>query len=323
MGSVVSIIIPTYNRARLLTMTLESVKQQSFVNWECIIVDDYSTDNTKEVVDSFILSDNRFSYYKRPKLNPKGANACRNYGFTIAKGDFIKFLDSDDLLLRDSVNGQCDDLIKNKELDMTCGYVRFFKIDIKNSWEMKPEIMNSNDPLLDFVTSKLVFHTTGPLWRVNFLKKQDVLFDEEMHKLQDTEFHYRMLLAGLNFEFRDNAIAYYRRDSSHSITKDNGLRNLISVFRYKELVFNTFNHSNLIILNNTRRLIANNVSILSHKIISSNSNIIERWNAMQLIHTRLFRILNHIKIPISLRIRINLGIGLTILTGRGLKYFRV
>lgn len=67
MKPLVSIIIPTYNRAHLIGETLDSVLAQTYINWECIIVDDRSTDDTKEVIDSYLYGDVRFSYFKRPE----------------------------------------------------------------------------------------------------------------------------------------------------------------------------------------------------------------------------------------------------------------
>lgn len=92
----VSIIIPTYNRAGTIVKSLESVRNQSIRSWECIVVDDGSTDNTKEIVQRFIDTDSRFLYLVRGSDRKKGANACRNIGIENAVGKYITFLDSDD-----------------------------------------------------------------------------------------------------------------------------------------------------------------------------------------------------------------------------------
>ena len=73
----VSIIIPTYNRAHLISETLRSIKLQTYQNWECIIIDDGSTDNSAEVIAEFCAQDNRSQFFKRPQNQPKGANTCR------------------------------------------------------------------------------------------------------------------------------------------------------------------------------------------------------------------------------------------------------
>ncbi|MDC0637800.1 glycosyltransferase, partial [Flavobacteriaceae bacterium] len=104
MNPLVSIIIANYNRAHLIEETLDSIKNQSYTFFECIIVDDGSTDNSVNVVQNWIQGDERFQFFKRPKSIRKGANACRNWGFKEkSKGDLIKFFDSDDIMLKDHI----------------------------------------------------------------------------------------------------------------------------------------------------------------------------------------------------------------------------
>lgn len=92
-GSLISVIIPTYNRAHLISRAIESVINQTYTNWELLVVDDASTDNTEEVVNRYV-SDSRIKYIKAKK---NGGNAvARNVGVKSAKGDFIAFVDSDD-----------------------------------------------------------------------------------------------------------------------------------------------------------------------------------------------------------------------------------
>ncbi|PVY43028.1 glycosyltransferase family 2 protein [Pontibacter virosus] len=87
-----SIITPTYNRINLLSNMIVSVKNQTFTDWELIIVDDGSTDNTSEIVEQF-LADDRIKYIKK---NNSGAADSRNVGAGSASGSFLVFLDSDD-----------------------------------------------------------------------------------------------------------------------------------------------------------------------------------------------------------------------------------
>jgi glycosyltransferase involved in cell wall biosynthesis len=96
----VSIIIPTYNRVHLIKETLNSVAAQTYQNWECIIIDDGSTDETKIVIEGYVKIDNRFKYYRRPDEKQKGANSCRNYGFELSSGEYINWFDDDDIMLK-------------------------------------------------------------------------------------------------------------------------------------------------------------------------------------------------------------------------------
>lgn len=89
-----SIVIPTYNREKFILETIRSVQNQSYSNWECIIVDDGSTDNTKQIVLNLATKDNRIHYIFQKNAE---RSAARNNGIKQSKGDFVCFLDSDDL----------------------------------------------------------------------------------------------------------------------------------------------------------------------------------------------------------------------------------
>ena len=95
-----SIIIPSFNRGSFLTSTILSVKNQKFINWELIIVDDGSTDDTKEVVNEF-LNDNRIKYFYQDNSE---RSAARNKGISVSLGDFICFMDSDNIMDSERLN---------------------------------------------------------------------------------------------------------------------------------------------------------------------------------------------------------------------------
>ena len=103
MSGLVSIITPSYNTAEYLSDTIQSVLAQTYADWEMIIVDDCSTDNTEEIVDKF-LSDTRIRYYKNEKNC--GAAVSRNCALKMARGKWIAFLDSDDLWMPEKLEKQ-------------------------------------------------------------------------------------------------------------------------------------------------------------------------------------------------------------------------
>lgn len=99
MKPVISIIIPTFNRCRILHRTLDSVFTQSFTGWECIIVDDGSTDNTKDLALDYCSRDSRFKYLVN--THKKGAQGARNTGLFASESEWILFFDSDNIMHRD------------------------------------------------------------------------------------------------------------------------------------------------------------------------------------------------------------------------------
>jgi len=95
----VSVIVPTYNRAKSIIKCLSSIVNQTYNNLELIIIDDGSADNSEEIINNFIESykgEKKIYYYRQEN---QGASIARNYGFSKSKGDFIVFFDSDDEML--------------------------------------------------------------------------------------------------------------------------------------------------------------------------------------------------------------------------------
>ena len=104
----VSIIIPLFNKEDFVVETLKSIEDQTFMDWECIIVDDGSTDNSLGKVKDYIQDKERFRLYNRPHIRMKGASTCRNVGLEMAKGKYIQFLDADDLVSSEKLKRQVD-----------------------------------------------------------------------------------------------------------------------------------------------------------------------------------------------------------------------
>ncbi|MCX8015708.1 MAG: glycosyltransferase family 2 protein [Patescibacteria group bacterium] len=96
-----SIITPTFNRADIIKNAIESIISQTFINWEMLIIDDASNDNTKKIVEEYIAIDNRIKYFSF--LKNVGPNIARNFGILRASGEWLVFLDSDDSLMADAL----------------------------------------------------------------------------------------------------------------------------------------------------------------------------------------------------------------------------
>lgn len=100
----VSVIMPTYNCGKFIAETVESIQAQTYTNWEIVIVDDCSTDNTKEIVDELIAKDCRIKYYCLETNS--GAAVARTKSMELAEGEYIAFCDSDDLWMPDKLERQ-------------------------------------------------------------------------------------------------------------------------------------------------------------------------------------------------------------------------
>lgn len=188
----VSVIIPVYNRERLIVETLESVKAQTMEEWECIIVDDSSTDNTEKEIRSFTESESRFRFYKRPADRLKGANSCRNIGFEKAKGKYLKFLDSDDLLLTDCLQKQVKVLEENSKIQVCFSYGKYFNIKTRELEEAWSRNTKYYDYLSGHITNQIRWAISDPLWRASFFEKAP--FREGLMNSQEWLMHGEALL---------------------------------------------------------------------------------------------------------------------------------
>ncbi len=113
----VSVITPTYNCANFIGETIESVQAQTYKNWEMIIVDDVSIDNTTEIVKKYMDDDSRIRYYKLKKNS--GAAVARTAAMKLANGQYMAFLDSDDIWMSDKLRKQLD-FMKKTGYAFTC-----------------------------------------------------------------------------------------------------------------------------------------------------------------------------------------------------------
>lgn len=206
----VSIIIPTYNRAHLIGETLDSVLAQTYQNWECIIVDDGSIDNTVEVVNSYIKRDARFQYHQRLNSRPKGANACRNYGFELSKGEYINWFDSDDLMHHDKLRIQVESLIE-MDYNFSVCQTLVFEQSINNLKGLRHERIFSTNVLYDYLQQIIVWMTPSALWKKSFLSKLEYLFDEDLQAAQEWEFHCRILGFCKDYYVINEPLVYIRQ----------------------------------------------------------------------------------------------------------------
>ncbi|WP_299114697.1 glycosyltransferase family 2 protein [uncultured Winogradskyella sp.] len=222
----VSIIIPSYNRADLIGETLESIISQTYTNWECIVVDDGSTDNSFEIINALAEKDNRIKFYKRPETKPKGANACRNYGFELSNGDYINWLDSDDMYHPEKLEKQISSIQDNEISFSVCkSYVFNRSIDESDSLLLKSQHIKTEDAFNDFISKHIIIPIQAPIFKKQFLTDNNFYFDESLQAGQEWELFARVLHKETNYSVIDEPLDYIRNH-------DNNISNNISGEKY-------------------------------------------------------------------------------------------
>src|SRR5690606_2722846 len=208
----VSIIVPTYNRTHLIGETLDSIIAQTYTNWECLVVDDGSTDNTDEVLQGYIQKDPRFKYFHRPDIHKPGGNGARNYGFLQSKGEYVNWFDSDDLMHCEKLEKQVKALHGSIYNFAVCQTL-VFEGQKDNILGLRHEKIFSKNPLEDFMMHKIKFLTQAPFFRKSFIEKYDLSFDEELKASQEWEFFCRILFYSPRYKVDETPLVLLRKHS--------------------------------------------------------------------------------------------------------------
>tara|TARA_B100000787_G_C16163993_1_gene282889 strand:+ start:353 stop:1333 length:981 start_codon:yes stop_codon:yes gene_type:complete len=232
-----SIVIPSFNKMTFISETIDCVLNQSYANWELIIVDDGSSDDSIQIINTYSLFDKRIKLIVRKNL-PKGGSNCRNIGLQEAKGKFILFLDADDILTAVCLEERLQSIMQYEESNFWVFPIGTFykkKGDSASVWLPK-----GSDFLNRFLTHDLPWHTMSVIWKREFIEKLKG-FDVDYPRLQDVELHTRALLnAGINIKtFPNNKIdAFYRIDEKRTNQNLEELlnRQKLGVFMYLEKV---------------------------------------------------------------------------------------
>jgi glycosyltransferase involved in cell wall biosynthesis len=227
----ISIIMPAYNAATLIEETLESVKNQSYTSWELIVVEDFSDDGTKAIVDEFKASVGQNVVYYRNEIN-KGPSATRNIAASKAKGSWYAFLDSDDIWHQDHLLT----LMTTARENPKHGFIYSSHIDFSDRIKKEllettitdkskdPPFISKNLPTALFngfmiqpstamVSSKLFYTVDG--------------FDESYRYVEDLNFYFKILIKNHKFIHTGKSTSYYRQNSNgltrHSIPMSSSL----------------------------------------------------------------------------------------------------
>ena len=203
MSPIVSIIVPCYNQAHFLKESLQSVLDQSYAHWECIIVNDGSPDDTAIVAKQWCERNFLFQYVEQSN---GGLSSARNAGIRVAKGEFILPLDADDILDVDYLMKTVPELEQNRKLGIVSCYTRFFKNTIADSFhELKPQGDRT-----------IYLHYVNQLVATSLYRKECWSavggYDETMKKgFEDWEFWLNVTKRSWDFKIIPEFLFYYRK----------------------------------------------------------------------------------------------------------------
>lgn len=181
----ISVIIPAYNAAKTIVCCVESLLSQTYQDWELIIMDDGSTDNTLDVCQSF--QDKRIQVYHKPN---GGVSSARNYGMTYAKGEYIAFVDADDYL----EPMYLEHLYQGSEYDLSITGFCYGNEPEKSKLSLKltdkSSIANS---LSDLINADQLCYPWGRLFKRSIIEQNHIRFDKKMRFAEDNVFNWEYL----------------------------------------------------------------------------------------------------------------------------------
>ncbi len=224
----VSIITPSYNSSNFIADTILSIQRQSYINWELLITDDCSTDNTIQIINSFVQKDKRIKLFKFNEN--KGAGFARNNSISHAKGTLIAFCDSDDIWLPKKLEKQ---IIFMKKKNLVFTYSSY-------------NVCNSNNENIGLVRcpKKISFRKmlnnnyVGCLTAIYDSEKLGKLFMSKIRNRQDWVLWLKILkVSGPTLGIEEPLAVYRKRNNSISSSKLKQLIFNYNVYR-KELGFN-------------------------------------------------------------------------------------
>lgn len=235
----VSIIIPCYNAELFLSATLESVLTQTHKNWECIIIDDNSSDNSRQIAQNFCnIYPEKFHLLTNPR---KGACAARNEGLRVAKGEFIQFLDADDLLSPRKLELQIAHA-SSRRVKVVFGGWNFYSTQRGNTPNSHYPLFNDFETPLELLLTMwekgLFLQTACYLTHKSLL--ENIKWNESLERNQDGEFFARVLLSTKEVRYVPETNISYRKENIESISTTTTYRKIYSAYEsylsYKSIV---------------------------------------------------------------------------------------
>lgn len=210
----VSVIIPLYNAADFIRETLTSVLNQTYSSIEVIVIDDGSKDEGPSIVKEIEAFDKRVSLFKQGN---KGACAARNYGFKLSKGEYIQYLDADDIISQQKIEVQIRQLEKYPDCISNGRWGRFYSnINENIKWGPDKSLRRDLEPIEWLIQNHM---STNHAWLSprNLIQKAG-LWREDLNINQDGEYFSRVVLQSKKVLYCPSAMVYYRSRISGSVS---------------------------------------------------------------------------------------------------------
>lgn len=235
----VSIITPVYNASQYLNQSLNSIQSQTYSNWECIIVDDGSTDNSGEICDEYEAKDSRFKVIHKEN---EGSAVARNVALQYASGDYVASIDADDWVDPDFIQNLLDATVIDVALEkadvVNCSF--YFYDDGKDNYVAnKPQSLDPRQVLLDTLYNKVHAGMPLKLIRRDFIKQHNLCFPKYGY-YEDVYFFLSILINNPIVCYCEKPGYHYRKNSqSQTYTRDISKR----IITYKQIVYNLISFS--------------------------------------------------------------------------------
>ena len=245
-----SVIIPCYNNGKYLAEMLDCCIRQTFKEWEVIVVDDISTDNTPDIVKSYAKKDERIKFFQRNR-QPKGSVVCRNIGFDLSSGEYIIHFDADDL-----ISDTCfEKRVAYMESHLECDYASFpavlfydaGKIPEWGKGKIEYGITSKKGNILhDFLSARFPFSCWCNIYRREAIK--NIRWDENILVYSDFSYIIPCIFANLKHQFSglQEYDYYYRQfvngsNMCASFTSEGKCRSTLYLFEKTQEMIQTRN----------------------------------------------------------------------------------
>ena len=228
MKNLVSVIIPTFNRSTRLKEAIYAVKAQSHRPIECIVVDDGSTDDTAQVVAHLKADVNDGFSIVYIKQENQGAQVARNAGTAIASGEYVQYLDSDDIIYPDKIKKQVEYLNQNIAIDGVFG-------DWEKGTESNKQLeiaYAAEDLIMQFLTDKCIANFSFLMTKKIVLKTGD--WDVTIKRNQEIDFHIRAVLAGGKFNYQKQLTGLWKIHDNLRIANSTGIKEIVFFYQKME-----------------------------------------------------------------------------------------